>query len=277
MARELFSSCLTIRFLHVTLRYLTLAFCWTFIYADSPPTATPKVEKFTIDGHEVTLKVPSQAAPGNPWLWVGEFMGHLESFENLFVSRGWHVAYVNVQNQFGSPRAMKTWEKLYSELRDKRSLSARPALLGISRGGLYVNAWTRLHPDRVSVLCLDNGVCDLRSWPAGFLTSKGEGSTGDWIACKTEFGFATDEKALAKAVLPTDKMAAAIENNVFLISVFGTADTMVPHDYNGKLLVDFWKQSGGRYKTFPKEGGGHHPHGLPDPLPLVELICNESK
>lgn len=246
----------------------------------TPPNeaaAGPRVEKFSIDGNAVILKVPLQAAPGNPWLWIGEFPGVLRKLEDNLVSRGWHVAYVGVKNQFGSPEAMGVWEKLYSELHDKRSLSARPALLGISRGGLYVNAWTRLHPDRVSVLYLDNGVCDIRSWPAGFqLTMKGKGSDGDLKTCKRVLGYASDEDLMAKAVHPTDNMEAAIQNKVFLIDVYGTADGTVPHDDNGKLMIDFWAKTGGRYKAFPKEGGDHHPHGLPDPLPLVELICAEA-
>lgn len=236
------------------------------------------VEKLTIDGKAVTLKVPDQAAPGKPWLWVGEFAGHLKSFEDGLVARGWHVAYVAVPNQFGSPRAMEAWEKTYAELHDKRGLSAKPALLGISRGGLYVNAWTRLHPDRVSILCLDNGVCDIRSWPGGFqLTAKGKGSAGDWKLYKTEFKFASDEEALAKSIRPADGLEPAVKAGVFLVSVHGTADTVVPFVDNAKPVVEFWEKQGGRTKVFPKEGGDHHPHGLPDPKPLIELFVKEAK
>ena len=91
------------------------------------------------------LKVPAQRASGKPWLWVGEFAGHLGSLEDGLVAKGWHVAWVDVSNQFGSPRAMAVWEK-----------------------------------------------------------------------------------------------------------------------------------SGGRFKIFPKEGGDHHSHGLPDPAPLIELLCKEA-
>lgn len=246
--------------------------------ASSAAFAEVAVEKITIEGKTLSLKVPAEAAPGKPWLWVGEFAGHLRSLEDALVAKGWHVAYVNVSNQFGSPASMAVWEKVYEELHGKRGLSARPALLGISRGGLYVNAWTRLHPDRVSVLCLDNGVCDIRSWPGGFqLTEKGGGSKGDWNRYKTEFKFATDEEALEKSIRPTDGFEAAIKGGVFLISVHGTADRTVPYADNAKSLVDFWEKSGGRFKIFPKEGGDHHPHGLPDPTPLVELLCKEAK
>ena len=60
------------------------------------------VEKLTIDGKAVTVKVPAQPAPGKPWLWVGEFGGHLKSLEDGLVEKGWHVVYVGVSNQFGS-------------------------------------------------------------------------------------------------------------------------------------------------------------------------------
>jgi pimeloyl-ACP methyl ester carboxylesterase len=236
------------------------------------------VEKLTIDGKAVTLKVPDQAAPGKPWLWVGEFAGHLKSLEDGLVAKGWHVAYVAVSNQFGSARSMDTWEKVYAELRAQRGLSAKPALIGISRGGLYVNAWTRLHPDRVSLLCLDNGVCDIRSWPGGFpLTAKGKGSANDWKLYKAEFKFATDEEALAKSLRPTDGLEPAVKAGVYLVSVHGTADTVVPFVDNAKPVVDFWEKQGGKFKVFPKEGGDHHPHGLKDPAPLIDLLVKQAK
>ena len=240
--------------------------------------AAATVEKFTLDGKSVTLKVPAQAAPGKPWLWVGEFAGHLKSLEDGLVAQGWHVASMGVSNQFGSPRSMEAWEKLYAELNGKRGLSAKPALLGISRGGLYVNAWARLHPDRVSVLYLDNGVCDIRSWPGGFpLTAKGKGSANDWKLYKTEFGFANDEDAKAKSLQPAEGFLPAIKAGVVLISCHGTADTVVPYVDNAKKVVELWEKNGGQFKVFPKEGGDHHPHGLPDPKPLIEVLTASAK
>ncbi len=236
------------------------------------------IEKFTIDGANVSLKVPTVAAEGKPWLWIGEFAGHLKSLESGLVEKGWHVAYVSQSNKFGSPNAMAVWEKLYTELHDKRGLSAKPALLGISRGGLYVNSWVRLHPDRASILYLDNGVCDIRSWPGGFeLTKKSGGSKGDWAKYKTEFGFADDETAIAKSIRPSDNLLPAIKSNVLLISCHGTADRTVPYEDNAGKLVEFWEQNKGRVKLFTKENGDHHPHGLLDPKPLIDLLVAEAK
>jgi hypothetical protein len=269
-------------------RYMMTVVCVTglavnncrLLAADAPgadKAQAIKVEKIDIDGKSLSLKIPAQPAPGKPWLWVGEFSGCLGSLENGLVEKGWHVAYLSYANQYGSPAAMAAWEKAYAELNGRRGLSARPVLLGISRGGLYVNAWTRLHPDRVSVLYLDNGVCDIRSWPGGCqLVAKGSGSGRDWGSYKKIFGFASDEEAQAKSIRPTDGMDKAVKAGVFLISVHGTRDTVVPYVDNAKELVDFWEKSKGRVKVFPKEGGNHHPHGLPDMNPLIELLCVES-
>jgi len=256
--------------------YVAAALFGSGVAAAAAPAV--KVENVTIAGKDVTLKVPTEAAPGKPWLWVGEFGGHLHALEDGLMAKGWHVVYVGFGNQFGSPAAMEAWDKVYEELHGKRGLSARPAMLGISRGGLYVNAWTRLHPDRVSVLYLDNGVCDIRSWPGGFqLSAKGGGSSGDWMLYKTVFGFTSDEDAQAKSVRPADGFGPAIKAGVFLISCHGTADTLVPYVDNAQRVVEFWEKNGGRCKLFPKEGGNHHPHGLPDPKPLIDLLCDEAK
>jgi hypothetical protein len=231
------------------------------------------VENFIIAGKPVTLSVPTIAAPGKPWLWVGEFGGHLKSLEDELVKDGWHVAYLQMGDEYGSPAAMKVWEKLYEELHDKRGLSAKPALLGISRGGLYVNSWIRLHPDHASVLYLDNGVCDIRSWPGGFqLTHKSNGSLDDWNHYKTVFHYADDTAALAESVHPTDGMLPAIKAGVLLICCYGTADHTVPYEDNSALLVKLWQKNGAAVKLFPKVGGDHHPHGLPDPKPLIDAL-----
>ena len=245
-----------------------------FAFCSSASAAT--IENISIAGKPVTIKVPDQPAPGKPWLWVGEFGGHLKSLENGLVEKGWHVVYVDLRNQFGSQRAMDVWEKVYEEMHGQRGLSAKPALLGISRGGLYVTAWTRLHPDRVSLLYLDNGVCDIRSWPAGFpLTKQGKGSPKDWKSFKAEFGYTSDAEAGEKAAKPWDGMLPAIQAGVLLISCHGTADSVVPYEDNAAPLVKMWQDNAGSLKLFPKEGGDHHPHGLRDPAPLIAAITGE--
>lgn len=173
---------------------------------------------------------------------------------------------------------MKTWEDFYADL-TQRGLSQRPAICGISRGGLYALSWARLHPDKLSALYLDNGVCDGRSWPGGKLLNlgQGKGSASDWKLQRTEFGFADDTAAIAGLPKPTDGLERARNAGVTLISVHGTADTVVPFTENAAKVVAFWQASGKQAVLFPKEGGDHHPHGLKDMTPVIEALEKAAK
>ena len=51
---------------------------------------------------------------------------------------------------------------------------------------------------------------------------------------------------------------------------------VVPFDDNAAHIIELWQDHGGRVKLFPKEGGDHHPHGLPDPAPLIEVLTAEA-
>lgn len=236
--------------------------------------AAPTEVRWQVDGRAALLRVPATPAPGRPWLWIGEFQGHLGAFENALLARGWHIAYVNCPNQFGSPRAMRTWEALYAELTAKRGLSPKPALCGISRGGLYILSWARLHPGKVSALYLDNGVCDGRSWPGGkpLGLGRGKGSANDWKVQRGELGFADDATAIDGLPRPAAGLEPARDAGVALISVHGTADTVVPYDENAAKVVAFWQAGGRQPILFPKEGGDHHPHGLKDMTAVIEAL-----
>ncbi len=256
----------------------TLLACVLALLAADIDAAEPKNERWEVAGRPALLRVPAQPAPGKPWLWVGEFQGHLAAFEHALITRGWHIAYVNCPNQFGSPKSMRTWETFYAEL-TQRGLSRKPAVCGISRGGLYALSWARLHPDKLSALYLDNGVCDGRSWPGGKLLNlgQGKGSAGDWKLQRAEFGFADDAAAIAGLPKPTDGLERARDAGVTLISVHGTADTVVPYTENAAKVVAFWQAGGKQPILFSKEGGDHHPHGLKDMKPVIDALEKAAK
>jgi len=235
--------------------------------------ANSRSEKIDLAGVPLLLRIPDKPAPGKPWLWIAEFPGHQKSVEDSMLANGWHVGYVSVPDSFGSDWSMEQWEKAYEELHGKRGLAAKPAIWAISRGGLYALAWLRRHPDRASALVLDNAVADIRSWPAGKpLKKQGEGNPQEWQRYKAGRNHADDQTALGAAPRPTDGLEACVKNKVLLISGYGTTDDIVPHEDNGQVLVDFWRANGGEVYVFPNEGGGHFPHGIVDPQPVIDLL-----
>jgi pimeloyl-ACP methyl ester carboxylesterase len=255
---------------------MMFALC-AFALAEAEVT-TAESEQIDVDGVSLFLRVPEHPAPGRPWLWVAEFFGVDRTLEDALLAAGWHVAYVRVADQFGSPWSMDQWDKAYDELHGRRGLAAKPALLGLSRGGLYALAWLRRHPDRASVLILDNAVADVRSWPAGIkLRVQGDGDSFEWERYKQRWRFADDAQAMAESPRPTDNLRPAVKEGVLLVAGYGTADTLVPYGDNGGVLEEFWRGNGGRVEVFPREGAEHHPHGFLDLDDLVALLRREAE
>lgn len=225
---------------------------------------------FKVDGKDAIVVAPEKPAPGRPWLWRAEFFGAFPNADIELVKRGWHLAYLGVPNQFGSPKAMAAWEKFHDVLVKDHELNPKPGILGMSRGGLYALAWGIAHPEKTLAIDLDNGVCDPKSWPGGKLTAPG--TAGEWKNLLKAFDFKDDEEALAYKGFPLDNLAPLAKAKVPLLLVYGDSDKVVPHTENSQVLWDRYKALGGPVERQVKAGGDHHPHSLADPAPIVEFF-----
>lgn len=235
-------------------------------------------QRFQFEGAEAWVVVPPTPLPGNPWSWCLMFP---DAFTDrcaapALVARGFHHAFLDVGNTFGSPAAVAKLARFHDEL-VRRGLSPRPALIGISRGSLYAHRFGADHPDKVSVIYGDAGVCDIRSWPGGAAAGrKGKGSPGDWAEVKKLYGFADDAAALAWTGNPVDTLAPLAKAGVALIHVVGDADDVVPPEENGLVVAERYRALGGTVELIHKPGIGHHPHGLDDPAPVVEFVIRHA-
>jgi beta-glucanase (GH16 family)/pimeloyl-ACP methyl ester carboxylesterase len=226
---------------------------------------------FEFAGRTVTVVTPAEPAPGNPWLWRGEFFGAFATVDEALLRQGWYVVYIACPNTFGSPDTMERWSKLYDELTGKYHFDPRPVLLGMSRGGLYVYNWAALHPDKVGMIYGDAPVCDVKSWPGG--KGKGKGSPQDWELFQKVYGF-NEQEALAWRGNPVDILAPIAKAQIPIIHVVGDADDVVPIDENTLLLKRRYEALGGHVELIVKPGIGHHPHSLQDPTPIVRYILD---
>ncbi len=90
---------------------------------------------FLVEGRKALLIVPVEAAPTKPWIWRTEFFGHQPQADKALLARGFHVAYVDVQNLYGAPVALDHMDRFYDHLTSVRGLSSQTVLEGFSRGG----------------------------------------------------------------------------------------------------------------------------------------------
>jgi pimeloyl-ACP methyl ester carboxylesterase len=234
--------------------------------------------RFTFRDHAAWVVEPAVARPGHPWSWCLIFP---DAFTERcaapqLVAAGFHHAFIDVGNTFGSPAALEILAAFHDEL-VRRGLAARPALVGISRGGLFAHRYAAAHPERVAAIYGDAAVCDARSWPGGRAVGRaGKGSPADWATFKQLHGLADDAAALEWTGNPVDTLAPLARAGVALIHVVGDADDVVPPAENALVVAERYRQLGGTIELIRKPGVGHHPHGLDDPAPVVGFLIRHS-
>jgi pimeloyl-ACP methyl ester carboxylesterase len=229
---------------------------------------------FTVDGRTCLLVVPKVPLPGNRWIWRTEFFGAFAQADVALLAKGYFVAYMDVQNMYGSPVALDHMDKFYGYLLENYHLDPKTVLEGFSRGGLFAFNWAARHPNRIACMYVDAPVCDFKSWPAG--RGHGSGSPADWVRLKQAYGFTSDQEAFAYALNPVDHLKPLLAARIPILSVCGDADKTVPFNENTLVVFQHYKEMGGTMEIIVKHGGDHHPHSLRDPTPIVTFILAHS-
>ncbi len=225
---------------------------------------------FTLSGRPCLVVAPKTPAPGNPWIWRTEFFGHEPQADLALLARGWHVAYMNAQDMYGAPKAMKLFNDFYAYLVTRANLAKRVVLEGFSRGGLYAFNFAAAHPTRVAALYLDGAVLDIKSWPGRNRDSK------EWQECLAAYEL-TEAMLPAFKRNPIDLVAQVVIGKVPILAIAGDADEVVPFQENTGELERRYKAAGGFIQVIVKPGGKHHPHSLVDPQPIVDFILTNAK
>lgn len=228
---------------------------------------------FQVDGRDAFLVLPKTPAKGQPWIWRTEFFGHEPQADLALAAKGFHLAYVNVQNMYGSPTALDHMDKFYEHVTSERGLSKKVVLEGFSRGGLFSLNWAARNPNKVACIYNDAPVCDFKSWPGG--KGKGKGSPADWQRCLAAYGL-TEQQALDYKLNPIDNLEPLAKAKIPLLHVCGDSDDVVPFDENTLVVEARYKKLGGPITVIAKPGVGHHPHSLKDPAPIVRFILEHT-
>ncbi len=228
---------------------------------------------FKIDGRNCTLVLPKEAAAGKPWIWRTEFFGHEPQGDVALLGKGFHVAYMDVQNMYGAPVALDHMDQFYDHATKQLGLASKVVLEGFSRGGLFSLNWAARHPDRVACIYNDAPVCDFKSWPGG--KGKGKGSPGDWQRVLQVYKL-TEQQALDYKLNPIDNLEPLAKAKIPLLHICGDADDVVPPAENTQLLEKRYLALGGPIQVIVKPGVGHHPHSLKDPAQIVEFVLKHS-
>jgi len=228
---------------------------------------------FTYDGRNCIVVVPGNPAAHRPWIWRARFFGHEPQTDLSLLAKGFHLVYMDVAGLFGCPAAVNHWNAFYDYLVGRCGFNPRPALEGMSRGGLIVYNWACANPEKVACIYADNPVCDFKSWPAG--RGAGKFDQPSWEACLKAYGL-TAEQALEYKHNPIDSLGPLARAVVPVLHVCGTADTVVPMKENSDIIEKRYRELGGKITVIRKPGMDHHPHSLKNPKPIVDFVLTHT-
>jgi len=196
---------------------------------------------FSIGGYKASYVKPAHALPGNPWVWRASFPDWHTDMDSILLSRGFYIAYISVDDQYGSPQSLQVWDKFYDYLTNKVSLAPKVALEAVSRGALYAYGWAKRNPDKVTCVYAETPVCDIKSWPGG--KEKGIGDTALWSQLKKVYRF-TETQAMAYNDNPIENLEGLAAFRVPMLHVIGLNDKLAPPAENSYLFAQRYIASG---------------------------------
>lgn len=215
---------------------------------------------FLLDGTPAYYVKPSKPMAGNPWVWRASFPDWHISMDSILLEKGFHLAFINVDNRYGDPQAMLKWDDFYNYLTQTLAFAPKVALEGTSRGGLYIYAWAKGNPEKVSCIYTEAPVCDFKSWPGG--KGKSKRAEKEWQQLLEVYGF-TEEQGLAYDDNPIDHLEGLAAYKVPILHIIGLKDKLVPPDENTFPLVEKYQKLGGPAYIYSMSRGpqtleGHH-------------------
>ena len=221
---------------------------------------------FESDGVKCKVVEPHVVANGKPWIWRARFWGHEPQTDIDLLERGFHVAYCDVADLFGSPQAVKRWDTFYRHM-VKEGFSRKMALEGMSRGGLIIYNWAAKNPKKVACIYADAPVMDITQWPMAL-----EGEKDNISRMMKAYGFKSEEEAISWKGNPVDHARKMARAAIPILHVVGDMDEGVRYQDNTKVFEERMKELGAPIRVIHKPSIGHHPHSLSNPQPIVDFI-----
>ena len=231
-----------------------------------------KAVTFEFKGRESRVVYPEIPAPGKPWVWRARFPNWHYEMDSVLLGKGYHIAYINTDNMYGSPAAMKIWDQFYIYLTIEKKLSSKVVLEGVSRGGLFIYNWAKKNPEKINCIYAEAPVCDFKSWPLG--NDKGIGSEKNWQQLLQIYGFNSKKEALNYKDNPIDGLENLAAAKVPVLHMIGLHDNVVPHEENTSILVERYTSFGGPATVFPNTLHNHSDHGHHFPIDNIRYAVN---
>ena len=232
-------------------------------------------KNFEFEGHPATVVFPEEGTATGGLVLKTEYQHHFpEAAEIPLLKLGYHVCFVENDNRFGQPEDLDRKARFVRFLQEKYGLRRKCVPVGFSCGGMIGIYFAERYPELVSCLYIDAPVVNFMSWPCHF----GVENKKPWLEeILPALRLKNLAELLAYRAMPLDKLPSLVKHGIPLVMASGDSDTTVPYHENGFFVERAYKDAGLPIEVYIKPGGNHHPHGIPDPTPVVNFILKYDK
>ncbi len=225
-------------------------------------------EEFLFDGFPAAVVFPKKANEKKNFVLKTEYRDAFpEAAELPLLEAGWHVCCVKNKDRYGSDEVLDRQARFVEYVQREYGLAARCVPVGMSCGGLIAVKFATSYPHLVSCLYIDAPVVNYMSCPLGF----GDSEIHKWEEIMNSLSLSKAE-LLAYRDMPLDRIPLLVKHKIPIVMVSGDADKAAPYHENGVFIEKAYKEAGLPFELYIKPGGAHHPHGLPDPAPVLAFI-----
>lgn len=233
-----------------------------------------KTRRVTFEERNAVIIFPKGKGNGRMILKT-EYLDAFPNFDIQMLEKGYHLIHLKQRSRWAPDEEIDILARFVEFCSEELSTSKKCLLEGMSCGGLQAARFAEKYPHLVSVLYLDAPVLNLLSM-VGLGECKEPSIEMFWREIVATYGV-SKSTIINFRKSPIDNMEPLIANNIPIIMLYGNADNVVIYEENGKVLENYYKENGGNIKVIAKSMVGHHPHGLDDPMPIIEFVENNWK
>ena len=199
-----------------------------------------------------------------------EYLEAFPAFEIEMLQKGYTLCFMSHPTRWAPDSETEVMARFVEDTAAKLGFEAKCIVVGMSCGGLQAVRLAELFPELVSVLYLDAPVLNILSM-AGLGECRCDSLPEFWRELVDTYGFSRSTVInFRKSAI--DHMEPLIEHNIPIIMMYGNADNVVIYEENGRVLENYYREHNGDIKVICRSMGGHHPHSLEDPAPIIRFV-----
>lgn len=195
-----------------------------------------------------------------------------EAIELEMVKQGFHLCYIKNINRWGLQEDVERKGRFVRYVAEKYGLNEKVVPVGMSCGGMFAIKMACVYPELMACLYLDAPLIQHMS------INRVNASDADLLKDEIvqeimgALDLKTADEYRAYNKMPIHMMDKLLAARIPAVLVLGAADTVLPYMENGMVLKAAYEEAGIPIRTYIKPNCDHHPHGMEDPVPVMQDI-----